>query len=238
MLNPPKSADGLASLNDLTWTKHIEVVVSRARIMSGWAQRTFSTREQDPMITIWNTQVRPILDYCSPLWSPSPNNYGNIDLLEGTQWSYTRSINGMEGLNYAQRLKELNMYSIQRRHERYKIIYVYKIKENLVPNISDTHGLQFFSSRRHGCMCRMPSYPLYHNRAVIARNNSFALTASLLWNSLPKHIRDISGLSVLTFKRRLDKVLMLYPDEPRCSATGLLRCAWPSLKLPPRHLQK
>ena len=212
---------GVILSNDLTWTKHIEVVVSRARIMSGWAQRTFSTREQDPMITIWNTQVRPILDYCSPLWSPSPNNYGNIDLLEGTQRSYTRSINGMEGLNYAQRLKELNMYSIQRRHERYKIIYVYKIKENLVPNISDTHGLQFFSSRRHGCMCRMPSYPLYHNRAVIARNNSFALTASLLWNSLPKHIRDISGLSVVTFKRRLDKVLMLYPDEPRCSATGL-----------------
>ena len=27
--------------NDLTWTKHIEEVVSKARTMSGWAQRTF-----------------------------------------------------------------------------------------------------------------------------------------------------------------------------------------------------
>ena len=60
-----------------------------------------------------------------------------------------------------------------------------------------------------------------HTKAVIARNNSFALTASSLWNSLPQHIRDISGLSVDAFKRRLDKVLKCYPDEPRCSATGL-----------------
>ena len=127
----------------------------------------------------------------------------------------------MEGLDYAQQLKELKMYSAQRRHEIYKIIYIYKIKENLVPNISNTHGLQFFSSRRHGCICRMPTYPLYHNKAVIARNNSFALTSSSLWNSLPQHIRDISGLSVDAFKRRLDKVLKCYPDEPRCSATGL-----------------
>ena len=36
----------------------------------------------------------------------------------------------MEGLDYTQRLKMLKMYSIQRRHERYKMLYAYKIKEN------------------------------------------------------------------------------------------------------------
>ena len=89
-----------------------------------------------------------------------------------------------------------------------------------MPQISVTHGLQFVSSRTHGSICRMPSYTQYR-KEVIARNNSFALTASSLWNSLPQHIRDISGLSVDAFKRRLDKVLKCYPDEPRCSATGL-----------------
>ena len=211
---------GVTISNDLTWTKHIEETVSKARIMSGWAQRTFTTRQQDPMITIWNIKVRPILDYCSPLWSPCPNNYKNIDLLEGTQRAFTRHISGMEGLDYGQRLKALNMYSVQRRHERYKIIYIYKIKENLVQNISVSHGLQFSQRGRLGCVCKMPSYPLHHNKAVIARNNSFALTASSLWNSLPKHIRDISGVSVDTFKRRLDKILKKYPDEPRCSSNG------------------
>lgn len=211
---------GVIVSNDLTWNKHIEETVSKARIMSGWALRTFTTRHKDPMITIWNVQVRPILDYCSPLWSPCPNNYRNIDLLEGTQRAYTRNISGMEGLDYGQRLKVLHMYSVQRRHERYKIIYIYKIKEKLVQNISVSHGLQFSQRGRLGCVCRVPSYPLYHNKAVIARNNSFALTASSLWNSLPKHIRDISGVSVDAFKRRLDNTLKIYPDEPRCSSNG------------------
>lgn len=212
---------GVTISDRLTWTTHTEDVVSKARVMSSWAMRTFSTRERDPMITIWNTQIRSVLDYCSPLWSPCPSDFKHIDLLEGVQRSFTRKIDEMEGLNYVQRLKKLKMYSVQRRHERYKIIYTYKIKEGLVPNISDNYGLQFTQRGRHGCMCVMPSYPLYHNKAVTARNCSFALTASSLWNSLPKSLRDISGLSVDSFKRRLDKVLRMCPDEPRCSAIGL-----------------
>ena len=212
---------GVTLSNRLTWTRHIEEVISKARIMSSWALRTFTTRKKDPMATIWNSQVRPVLDYCSPLWSPCPTDFKNIDLLEGVQRAFTRRIEGMEGLNYAQRLKELKMNSVQRRQERYKILYIYKIKEQLVPNISDTHGLQFSQRGRHGCICVVPSYPLYQNKAVTARNSSFALTASSLWNTLPRSIRNISGLSVDSFKRKLDKQLKKCPDEPRCSAIGL-----------------
>ena len=102
----------------------------------------------------------------------------------------------MDGLDYGQRLRKLKMYSIQRRHERYKIIYTYKIKEDLVPNISNTHGLQFLPNERHGYTCKVPKYPLYNNKAASARDRSYALTASSLWNSLPRDIRNISGVSV------------------------------------------
>ena len=212
---------GVTIANDLTWSKQIKEVVSKARVMTGWVLRTFATRDRDPMIIMWNTQVRSIMDYCSPLWAPDPKDLGNIDLLENTQRSFTRSINGMEGLDYAQRLRKLHMYSVQRRHERYKIIYLYKIKEGLVPNVSNTHGLQFHPNERHGCVCNVPKFPLYNNKAAKARNRSFALTASQLWNSLPKATRDIAGVSVDTFKRKLDSMLKHYPDEPRCSATGI-----------------
>ena len=121
------------------------------------------------------------------------------------------------------RLKGLKLYSIQRRHQRYKIIYAYKIKEKLVPNISEDHGLQFFCNKRHGYRCKIPSYPLHHNKAGRAREDSFTLTACNLWNAMPKYIRNISGKSVDHFKRSLDKILVYYPDIPRCSATGHLR---------------
>ena len=91
----------------------------------------------------------------------------------------------------------------------------------MVPNISKIFGLTFSQRGRHGCICKMPTYRLYHNRAVIARNNSFALTASSLWNVLPKNIRNLSGLSVDSFKRRLDKIFKLYPDSPRCASIGV-----------------
>ena len=211
---------GVFMSNTLNWKKQIETVVSKARVMAGWALRTFSTREKCPMITIWNAQVRPILDYCSPLWSPRPWNYKDIDLLEETQRAFTRYIKDMKDLDYAQRLKVLKLYSIQRRHERYKVIYAYKIKEGIVPNISMNYGLQFSYHGRHGCRCEIPFYPLHHNKAGKARDDSFALTACNLWNALPKYVRNISGKSIDCFKRHLDKALKLYPDIPRCSSSG------------------
>ena len=125
----------------------------------------------------------------------------------------------MEGLDYAQYLKKLSMYSIQRRNERFKIIYTYKIKENLVPNISNKYGLTFKIHGRHGYKCEMPTFP-FGGRARKARDSSFAWTACNLWNSLPKCVRDITGKDVMYFKNKLDKVLAFYPDVPRCSESG------------------
>ncbi|CAL4091925.1 unnamed protein product, partial [Meganyctiphanes norvegica] len=67
--------------------------------------------------------------------------------------------------------------------------------------------------------CEIVQYPL-RGKANRAREESFALTASNLWNSLPKCIRNISGMDVQYFKRQLDKVLSFYPDVPRCSTSG------------------
>ena len=151
----------------------------------------FQTREELPMITIWNSLVRPCLDYCSPVWSPRLSNFREIDLLEEIQRSFTRQIDEMEGLDYAQRLEKLHMYSIQRRNERFKIIYIYKIKENLVPNISNKYGLTFKINGRHGCKCEIPNFTI-GSRARKTKDNSFAWTACNLWNSLPKCVRDIT----------------------------------------------
>ena len=207
---------GVYISSDLTWTRQINEVASKAISMAGWALRTFKTRKELPMVTIWNSLVRPCLDYCSPLWSPRPSNFHEIDLLEKIQKNFTRQIDGMEGLDYAKRLERLHIYSTERRNERFKIINVYKIKENLVPNVSSTHGLHFETEGRRGCICKIPYFPP-GGRARKARDSSFAYTACNLWNSLPRCVRDITGKDVMFFKNKLDKVLAYYPDVPRCS---------------------
>ena len=109
----------------------------------------------------------------------------------------------------------------------YKILYMYKIKEGLVPNLpinpfnpETSFGLEFSSNPRTGCRCSIPEQILYHNPAEIPRNSSFALTATNLWNCLPPSLSLISNKSVDYFKKQLDKFLDIFPDEPRCSASG------------------
>ena len=219
---------GVIIAKDLTWSTHIDKVVSDCRKQIAWILRTFSKRDALTLRTLWISLIRPIIDYCSPLWSPGPTSYGQIDRLEGILRSFSKKVEGLQNLPYSARLKAMNLHSIQRRHERFKIIYIYKIKENLVPNLpphpndpNQSFSLKFVSSHRNGIRCSLPDQVMHHNPAQIPRNSSFALTASNLWNCLPPCISSISNKSVNQFKSRLDLFLDLFPDEPRCSASGV-----------------
>ena len=218
---------GVIISNDLTWSNQIDRVIASCRKQTAWILRTFASRDIQTMRTLWVSLVRPIIDYCSPLWSPKPTSYGQIDKLEGVLRSFSKNVDGLRELPYCDRLRSLSLHSIQRRHERYKILYMYKIKEGLVPNLpinpfnpETSFGLEFSSNPRTGCRCSIPEQILYHNPAEIPRNSSFALTATNLWNCLPPSLSLISNKSVDYFKKQLDKFLDIFPDEPRCSASG------------------
>ena len=63
-------------------------------------------------------------------------------MVEKVQRSFTRLISGMKGLSYPERLTALKLYSLQRRRERYIILYVWKILEGLVPNLFPLYVLK------------------------------------------------------------------------------------------------
>ena len=52
------------------------------------------------------------------MWSPLEKAQRDINEIERIQKSFTNRIRGMEGLNYHQRLKELELYSLEGRRER------------------------------------------------------------------------------------------------------------------------
>ena len=59
------------------------------------------------------------MDYSCRLWSPL--TFGQLRQIESVQQSFTSRNNGTSDLNYWQKLKHLNMYSLERRRERYFI---------------------------------------------------------------------------------------------------------------------
>ena len=66
--------------------------------------------------------------------------------------AFTRRIEGMNNLSYWERLQKLKIYSIERRRERFTIIYMFKILNELVPN----PGIDFEDKGRLGIKANVP----------------------------------------------------------------------------------
>ena len=203
---------------------HIKNIVIKVKKLVSWILRTFSCRSTTVMLTLWKTIVLPHLEYASQLWSPS--QIGLIQELESLQRSFLRKIQDRRRVDYWKRLKEFKLYSLERRRERYRIIYIWKILEKHVPNLESNGEIIPEISIRMGRTCHMKKNVLYSSRKVrTLRDSSFSWNASQLFNALPKPIRDLTGCSVEKFKGALDKFLGAVPDEPQVVGMTLFRRA-------------
>ena len=171
--------------------------------------RTFSTCSKPVLLTLFKSLVIPHLDYGSQLWSPF--QVKSINALERVQHVFTKHIDGMHNLSYAKRLKSLQIYSLQRRRDRYMAIYMWKILERKVPNSSPP--IQCHISDRRGRLCSSGVAPTGHLGTLC--HNSVRNRAATLFNCLPKHIRNIVNCAnPIMFKRALDNHLCSIEDSP------------------------
>ena len=58
---------GVEISNDLTFSIHVENVMTAANKLAGWALRTFRRRSRKLMLTLWKSLIQCKLDYCSQL---------------------------------------------------------------------------------------------------------------------------------------------------------------------------
>ena len=116
----------------------------------------------------------------------------------------------MHDLPYNEGLKALKMYSLQRRRERYCIIYVWKVLEGFVRNFS--HPIIATLSDRRGRSCTISN--VNEGRKGTLAFNSFRWRSIRMFNGLPKYLRNITLCSVNSFKIQLDSHLINIPDLP------------------------
>ena len=142
----PKVKDlGVILTPDCKWQTQINIMADNARQMAAWTLGVFSSRTEEVMMTLYKTMVRSRLEFCCPLWDP--HQIQDINTLESVQRSYTRLIIGCEDLDYYSRLRKLKLMSLQRRRERYIIIYTWKLLHKEVPNDFE---IKFYVTARHG----------------------------------------------------------------------------------------
>ena len=138
---------------------------------------------------------------------------GEIQQLEGLQRTFTSYINETKSLNYWDRLKSMKLFSIERRFERYLIIYIWKVIEDKVPKPDDIQCTSIDSRiGRKMFVNHLPNTVSQAIQTIIY--NSPINKAKRLFNALPKVLRNITDVSTEKFKCQLDNLLSQIPDEP------------------------
>ena len=219
---------GVYVSEDLKFRYHITTIVKKATRVAQWVLRTFKTRETFPMLILLKTIVVPILEYACVIWSPNQTEL--ITLLERVQRKFTSRFSQFNtydenlGMNvchvpYSERLRKLNIYSLERRRERYMILFLYKILIGTYPN----PGLDLSSidrNTRTGIKVT-PKINLHAPDWVqTIRGASFFNKAPQLFNILPlklrqpKYINNPTPKYVEKFKKGVDRFLETIPDTP------------------------
>ena len=94
---------GVILTSDFSFSKHINKLCSKARCRSAMILKCFQSRDRLLLFRAFIVYVRPILEYCSNVWSPY--KLCEIRKIESVQRQFTKKLRGLEDLSYPDRLK-------------------------------------------------------------------------------------------------------------------------------------
>ena len=91
--------------------------------------RTIVYKNKDTLLRLYKTFVRPLLEYCSSAWSP--HYVKDKQLLEKAQHRFTRMVPGLARMEYHDRLRVLNIWSLEERRNRADLLETFKVVKGL-----------------------------------------------------------------------------------------------------------
>lgn len=94
----------------------VDRAVKKAFSVLAFINRGLEFKSHGVMLQLYRTLVRPHLEYCVQFWSPHYKK--DVEALERVQRRFTRMLPGLEGRSYEERLRELGLFSLERRRLR------------------------------------------------------------------------------------------------------------------------
>jgi len=157
--------------------------------------RTFVCKDKKILLSLYKSLVRPHLDYCIQVWRPFLHK--DVEVLEKVQRRATRMIEGLKSVSYEERLRKLNLTTLETRRIRADLIETYKIFHGL-DNLNSEAFFELSQVRN----TRGHRYKIYKKdfRSNFGKY-SFGNRVIDEWNSLPDCA--VSADSLNTFKNLL-----------------------------------
>ena len=180
---------------DLSFSKHIDGKTRRAYQRTYMIYKGFLSRDKIMLSKAYTTYVRPLLEYCTPIWSPTTS----LILLkfEKVQKYYTKRISSISNLSNKQRLQCLKLDSLELRRLYFDMRIVYKIIHGLI-DVAFDDLFTFSPNRRH-------VYKLCCSKSNLnVRSHFFSQRCITAWNSLSNDV--VTSPSISIFNSRLHNV--------------------------------
>lgn len=203
LINVKEEKDiGVIVTKDLKPSRQCAEAAKTANFVLGQLRRAFHFRDRNIFIRLYKTYVRCHLEYSIPAWSPW--NAKDKELLERVQRRAVKMVSGLKGTTYEERLKELNLSTLEERRVRYDMVETFKILNGFNDVNSDT----WF--RKVGAEpARETRLTSYHKNLVGSRSrldirqNFFSQRVVNSWNNIPTDIKESHNPSI--FKTRYDR---------------------------------
>ena len=192
-----EKALGVIADSKLSFDENISKKTKTASGTSAIIKKCFEIIFADSLKTLYKTLVRPHLEYANQSWKPYLKKH--ILMIENVQRRATRLVPGYGNLSYEDRLKALNIPTLEYRRRRGRMIEVFKILNECYDRKA-TEGLFELNERE----TRGNPYQLKTKKPGLGiRRNLFTVAAVADWNSRPEAV--VRCENVNAFKRRIDE---------------------------------